>query len=82
MDLRQRVADWRELNKEADSWGGSEKMGAHVVWSEVTGLCGFWDGSCENGTWGAGIMTQIFTRALGWVPFHKKMWPCAGSEFA
>ena len=29
---------------------------AHVLWSEVIGLCGFWDGSCDNGKCGAGIM--------------------------
>ena len=45
---------------------------AHVVWSEVTGLCGVWEGSCENGTRGAGLMIQIFTKAVGWVPIHKK----------
>ena len=84
MDLRQRVADWAvhifpEHNKEADSWAGKGIKGheevvdiAHVGWSQVTGLCGFWDGRCENGTCGAGIMIQIFTKALGWVPIHQK----------
>ena len=55
--LRQRVADWavhifREHTKDADSWAGKGFKGreeewvdiANVVWSEVTGLCGFWDG--------------------------------------
>ena len=27
---------------------------ASVVWSKVTGWCGFWDGSCESGKCGAG----------------------------
>ena len=31
-----------------------------MVWSEVAGLCGVWDGSCESGTYGAGIVTQVF----------------------
>ena len=44
----------------------------NVVWSEVTGLCGFWDGSCENGTCGAGIMIQALTKILGGTPIHTK----------
>ena len=59
VDLRQRVADWvlhifREHNKKPDSWAGKGVKGreeewvdnANVVWSEVTGLCGFRDGRC------------------------------------
>ena len=44
----------------------------NVVWSEVTSLCGFWDGSCENGTCGAGIMIQALTKILGGTPIHTK----------
>ena len=92
-DLRHRVAEWaihifREHNKEADSWAAKGVKGregewvdiASVVWSEVTGLCGFWDGSCENGRCGAGIMIQAFTKTLGWALIHKKVRPGAGSE--
>ena len=59
------MADWavhifREHNKEADFRAGKGVKGrkedwtdtANVVWSEVTGLCGFWDGSCERGMCG------------------------------
>ena len=45
---------------------------ANVVWSEVIGLCGFWDGRCENGTCGGGIMIHAFTKTLGSAPVHKK----------
>ena len=53
-DLRRRVADWqvhicREHIKEAGAWVGKGARGreeewvdiANVVWSEVTGMCGF-----------------------------------------
>ena len=33
-------------------------------------MCGFWDGSFENGTCGSGIMILVFTQTLGWVPLH------------
>ena len=36
----------------------------NVVWSEVTGLCGFWDGSCETG--------QALPKILGGTPIHTK----------
>ena len=85
VDLRQRTADWashifREHNKEAALWSAKGVKGrvvewvdhAQVVWSEVTRLCRFWDGSCDNGKCGAGIMIQAFTKTLGWVPVYKK----------
>ena len=78
VDLRRRVADWavhifREHNKEADFWAGKGVKGreeewtyiANVVWSEVTSLCGFGDGSCERGVCGAGMLIQVFTKNLG-----------------
>ena len=87
-----RVADWavhifREHNKEADLWAGKGVKGseeewvdtANVVWSEVTSLCDFWDGSCESGTCGAGIMIQAFTKNLGWAPYPLKMRPQCNS---
>ena len=52
---------------------------AHVVRSEVTRLCGFRDGSCDDGQCGAGIVIQAFTKTLGWVPINKKMWIGDGS---
>ena len=77
--LRQRAADWvthafREHNKEADMWadkGATEWVDewvdtAHIAWSEVTGLCGFWDGSCDNGNCGAGIMIKACSDLQCW----------------
>ena len=65
-------------------WAGSGVKGhekewvdiAHVVWSEVTILCGFLDGSFENGTCGAGIMIQIFTKPLGGTSITKNVALC------
>ena len=86
VDQRQRSADlathiFREHNKEADLWAATGVKGledewvddAHVIWSEVIGLCGFWDGSFDNGKCGAGIMIQAFTKAPGWVPIFKNV---------
>ena len=53
---------------------------AHVVWSEVASLRGFWDGSCDDGKGGAGIMIQAFTESLGWVPSCKKFWLVTGQN--
>ena len=77
---------FHEHNNEADAWarkGVKGRVGewvdtANVVWSEVTGLCGFQDGSRENGTFGAGILIQAFTRTLGWAPVHTKSGPVRG----
>ena len=44
----------------------------NVDLSEVTCLCGFWDGSCERGTCGAGIMILVFTKTPGWATIHRK----------
>ena len=41
--------------------------------TEVTSLCGFWDGSCDNGTCGAGKMIAFFTKALGWVTHSQEL---------
>ena len=85
VDLRRRVADWavhvfREHNKEDDFWAGKGVKGreeewtdtAKVIWSDVTGFCGFGDGSCERSTCGAGTMIQVFTKTLGWATVQKK----------
>ena len=53
---------------------------ARVVWSEVIGLCGFWDGSCDNGKCGVGILIQAFAEALGWIPIYKKCGPVVGQN--
>ena len=69
---------FREHHIEADVWAGKGVKGpvgewvdtANVVWSEVTGLCGFRDGSCESGTCGAGTVIRV--------PIHKKCGPVRG----
>ena len=66
--LRQRTTEWvthtfREHYKEADWWAD---MGAkarvedwvdttRIAWQDVTGVCGFWDGSYDNGKCGCPI---------------------------
>ena len=61
VDLRHPAADWAALKKlSEDEWVDT----AHVVWSEVTGLCGFSDGSCDNGKCGAGIMIRASQKHL------------------
>ena len=94
VDLRKRVAVqaihiFREHNKEADSWARKGVKGreeewvdtANVVWSEFVGLCGFWSGSCENGTCGAGMMIQAFIKPPSWRSYPQQVRPVAGSEF-
>ena len=82
VDLRQRIADWathifRKHNKEADLCAAAGVMGrederadtAHVVRSEVTGLCGFLDGSCGNGN---GILIQALYKNARLSPYLQK----------
>ena len=89
--LRQQTADWsthvfREHNKEADLWGDKGAKGrveewvdiAHVVWSEVTGLGGFWDGRCDKGNCGAGTFIMARSDLQGWSPIYKKCGPLPG----
>ena len=47
-------------------------------WAEVTGLCGFWDGSCDNGNCGAGILIKACSDLQGWIPVYKKCGPALG----
>ena len=78
----------REHNKEADLGTAKGVKGredewvdtGHVVWSEVTGLCVFSDGSCDDGKCGVGIMIQAFRNT--WLGLYlRKMWACDGSKF-
>ena len=61
VELSHRTGDWathifREHNKEADRWAGYGAKGREdewvydsiIDWSEVSGICGFWDGSCNE----------------------------------
>ena len=86
--LRLRTADWathvfREHNKEADLWADRGPKGrveewvdtARVVWSEVIGLCGFWDGSCDNVNGGCGLLGTT-----GLVPYLQETGAGSGSK--
>ena len=88
MRSRQRTTDWvthtfREHNKEADLWACKGAKGraeewvdtTRTVWQEVTGECGFWDGSHDNGKCGGGIVLMAFSEPHGWFTFYKKVWP-------
>ena len=88
-DLRRRVPDWRYIltanttKKPTRARGREEQWvdSANVVWPEVTGLCGFWDGSCQHGVCGAGMLIKISTQTLGCATNHKRMWTRARPEF-
>ena len=50
--LKEREDDWaghtfREHKKDADAWAGRRARDEGTVWSDVTGICGFWDDSCR-----------------------------------
>ena len=47
---------------------------------EVTGICGFWDGSCNDKICGAGITILLFTQGTGWVTIYKKCGPVPGTN--
>ena len=47
---------------------------------DVTGLCGFWDGSCQKGVCGPGMLMKIFTQALAWARLTKKCGPVPGQS--
>ena len=74
MRSRQRTTDWvthpfREHNKDADLWAGKGAKGraeewvdtTRIAWQEVTGVCGFWDGSHDNGKCGRSIVLMAFS---------------------
>ena len=85
VDLCQRIGDWavhifREHNKEADLWAGIGAKGISMEWNDesatdwtsVTGICGFWDGSCTDKVCGASITISFFIQGLEWVIRYKK----------
>ena len=85
--------DWavhifREHNKEADLWAGFGAKGISMEWNDesaidwtsVTGICGFWVGSCTDKVCGAGITFSFFTQRLGWVIRYEKCGPVEGSN--
>ena len=85
VDLSQRIGDWavhicREHNKVADLSAGYGGKGhcrvwedeSAIDWTKATGMCGFWDGSCNDKVCGAGITISIFRQELGGVMRYKK----------
>ena len=73
VDLCHRIGDWavpifREHNKEPDLWASFGAKGismewkdeSAIDWTKVTGICGFWDGSCNDKVCGAGITISFF----------------------
>ena len=77
---------FREHNKEADlraDKGAKVRVEewvdtARIAWSDVTGLCGFWDGSCDYGNCGCGIVIMAHSDLHDWSAFNKKCWPVPG----
>ena len=80
-----RAAEWvthafREHNKEAELWAVKGAKGrveewvdtAQVAWSEVIGLCGFWDGSCDNCNSGGCVVIMAYSGSHDWFTFFKK----------
>ena len=41
-------------------------------------LVDFWDGSCDNGNCGAGILIMACSGPKGWSPIYKKCGPVLG----
>ena len=93
VDLSQRTGDWavhvfREHNTEADQWAACGAKGrvaewvydSAIEWAEITGICGFWDGSCNDKTCGAGITILLFSQETGWVTRYKKRGPVPGTN--
>ena len=92
VDLRQRVADWAvhifHEHKEAGPWAArgvncrqDEWVDiANVVWSEVTSLCGFWDGIL--GKWYVWCWDNDLGlhQILWWCYCSQNLWPGVGSE--
>ena len=92
VELSHRTGDWaahifREHNKEVDRWAAYGAKG-HVLewvhdsiiyWSEVKGICGFWDGSCNDNICGAGVIVLLFSPKTGWITIQKKCRPAPGT---
>ena len=78
----------REHNREADQWADKGAKGrveewvdtTRIAWPEVPGLCGFGDGSCDNGNCGGGIVIAACSDVQGWSTFFKKCGPVPGGN--
>ena len=51
-----------------------------IDWDEVTGICGFWDGSCSNNMCGAGIAILLYTHGTGWITWYKQRGQVPGTN--
>ena len=49
-----------------------------IAWSEVTGLYGFGEGSCDDVNCGSGIVIMAYSDVHGWSTFNKKCGPVPG----
>ena len=73
---------------EADLWASFGVKGismewkdeSAIDWTKVTGICGFWDGSCNDKVCGASITISFFIQELGLVIRFKKCGPVKGSN--
>ena len=85
VNLRRREDDWvvhifREHHKEARAWAEKGASGLReereddgdFAWSDVSGICGFWDGSCRVIGCGADMWVHVPTHALAWHAVHEK----------
>ena len=43
-----------------------------IVWQDVRGMCGFWEGSCRAIGSGERMWEKMFSRALGWHTVNNK----------
>ena len=91
--LSHRTGDWavhifREHKKEADqsaAFGATGRQDEWVYdsfidWTKVSGICGFWDGSCNEYYCGASMNILLFTPATGWITIFKKCGPVPGNN--
>ena len=75
---------FREHNKEADAWAGKGARGltneredeSDVVWLDVKGICGFWDGSCRKNMCGACMWITFSHRMVAFRPQKVRIGAC------
>ena len=63
-----RVTGKGDLRMLAEEWVDTTR----ITWREVTGVCGFSDGSFVNGRCGRSIVLMAFSEPHGWFLFYKK----------
>ena len=65
----EQVMDYNDLGPRTTAWWRSRFSWGMAWGTEVTGLCGFWDGSCDIGKCGGGIVILALTDPYGWFTF-------------